>query len=87
MDEIYRSMDFLYTNQRIVTQTVGEAVAIGLKVIAHDGNKVAAQTINTENPIELISAIKDLYNRENGHIWKLKYFGEKMNEIYQKILN
>lgn len=86
MERVYRAFDFLYTPHKIITQIVGEAVACGLHVIAQKGNKVAAQTVDTSNPSELVNAIKYIDCNENGHIWKLKYFGLKMNEIYKKVI-
>jgi glycosyltransferase involved in cell wall biosynthesis len=90
MERVYRAFDFLYTPHRIITQIVGEAVACGLPVIASTGNKVAAITIDVNNPNNLINAIKNirdcpsLFN--NKSIPKLKNFGEKMNKIYMDVI-
>jgi hypothetical protein len=86
MNLIYNSVDFLYTNQKIITQIVGECVSCGTKVIAENGNKIASQTIDTKNPIELIGAIENINNFENKPIWSLKKFGEEMNNIYNDII-
>lgn len=86
MDQIYNSMDFLYTNQKIVTQIVGEAVSCGLKVIAENGNKIASQTIDTKDPKQLIRAIEVREILKNKPIWSLKKFGEEMNKIYTEVI-
>jgi hypothetical protein len=85
MERVYRAFDFLYTPHRIITQTVGEAVSCGLHVIAQHGNKVAAQTIDTSEPHQLINAIQNLHKYENKKIPALREFGAKMNEIYKSV--
>jgi hypothetical protein len=87
MERVYRAFDFLYTPHKIITQTVGEAVACGLHVIAQNGNKVAAQTIDVTEPEQLVQAIKNRYDFENKKIPSLREFGEKMNEVYISILD
>jgi hypothetical protein len=86
MERVYRAFDFLYTPHRIITQIVGEAVACGIKVIAQNGNKLAAQTIDVTNPGELIQAIASIKMRENGKLPTLLEFGEKMDQIYKKVV-
>jgi hypothetical protein len=86
MNLIYNAVDFLYTNQKIITQIAGECVSCGTKVIAENGNKIASQTIDTKNPIELINAIKNINLFENKPIWNLKKFGEEMNNIYIDVI-
>jgi hypothetical protein len=86
IEDIYRACDFLYTPHSIITQTVGEAVSCGLKVIAHTGNKLASQTINVYNPVELVNAIDNLDKYKNKIIPTLKEFGSKMNKVYAEII-
>lgn len=87
MDHFYRSMDFLYTNQKIITQIVGEACGCGLKVIADKGNKVASQTIDIKQPIQLSNVIRKLDRYSNKSIWSLKRFGEEMSKIYKEVID
>jgi hypothetical protein len=86
MERVYRAFDFLFTPHRIITQTVGEAVACGLPVIAQNGNKVAAQTIDVTNPCELAPAIEKLKVSKNKSIPNLREFGAKMNLVYESVV-
>jgi hypothetical protein len=86
MERVYRAFDFLYTPHRIITQIVGEAVACGIKVIAQNGNKLAAKTIDVTNPGELIQAIASLKMCENVRLPTLREFGAKMDQIYKKVV-
>lgn len=86
MERVYRAFDFLYTPHKIITQIVGEAVACGLPVIAQHGNKVAAKTIDVTDPNQLINAIINIRNVQNKPMPTLKEFGEKMNQVYESVL-
>jgi len=86
IEEVYRACDFLYTPHNIITQTCGEAVATGLKVIANIGNKIASQCININNPIELIDSIYNLQFFENKKMWDIKKFGQEINKLYLEVV-
>jgi len=86
IEDFYRSMDFLFTNQMISTQTVVEAISCGLKVIAPLGNQFAANTIDIKNPYEVADAINKLDSYENEFVWTLKEFGCKMNKVYEEVI-
>ena len=86
LNMVYNSVDFLYTNQKIVTQITGEAASCGLKIIAENGNKIASQTIDTKDPKQLCRAIEILDILKNQPIWSLKKFGEEMNKIYEEVI-
>jgi hypothetical protein len=86
MERVYRAFDFIYTPHRIITQIAGEAVACGLPVIAQHGNKVASQTVDVTNPDELARAILSLKEHKNKSIPTLREFGERMNEVYKKVM-
>jgi hypothetical protein len=84
MERVYRAFDFMYTPHRIITQTVGEAVACGLPVIAPHGNKVASQTIDITDPAQLVWAIETRKQAKNNKMWTLKEFGACMAKIYKE---
>jgi hypothetical protein len=85
MERVYRAFDFLYTPHRIITQTVGEAATCGLPIISPHGNKIAAHTVDMQNPNALINVLMYAKNMKNNTIPTLKEFGARMNEIYEQI--
>ena len=99
MDSVYRGMDFLLTPHRIITRCIGEALTIGLPVIAQSGCKLANRIADIYSPEDVAYAVYDLVKemkvdreapkaealRYSAHL-DLKSFGAKMSNLYSSIL-
>jgi glycosyltransferase involved in cell wall biosynthesis len=90
MQKIYRAHDFLLTPHKIITRTIGEALACGLPVVASKGCKVANHTADISDPNNVCNEIInmcEILNCKNVPIFTyeefdLKKYGQKMTDLY-----
>ena len=99
MEVMYRSVDLLLSPQKIVTRTIGEAIACGTPVVAAYGcEDYALFTMAEDNPedvadalesaLKMISNEPDVVNKqvdEAKQKLSLAAYSERMNAVYTEI--
>lgn len=98
INEIYRAADLVLSPQKIVTRTIGEALACGTPVIAARECEYATYTASPDNPVSVCKALGEamfdfkrnkakIINRvkETAKMFSLMEYSKRINKLYEEI--
>ena len=97
MEQTFRTMDAVLTPHRIIVRTIGEALSVGIPVIASEGCDVAQFHCDPHNPYSVSKAITEFVNSdqvqnrknafEQSKHFNMEVYSQEMQKIYDEVVN